>query len=148
MGGKYAPTDERRERYLAALVADKRATAEHLVAPALPALPVIADCWVLSEMAFWAVKHARPPGADDQGEVYAFGLDVPGHAAALRAEGVDSRRFHPPVHCRRAYAHLLVAGVPVTDELVERPDVALWSPMEKVTVPRPADTVPAIHARS
>ncbi|MFD7537492.1 dTMP kinase [Streptomyces sp. NPDC059819] len=59
--GKYQPAENNRERYLAALAADKRATAERLIAPCLPERPIIADRWLLSELAFFAVKHDRPP---------------------------------------------------------------------------------------
>lgn len=60
--GKYRPTEENADRYLAALAADKQATAAQLVQPSLPLRPVIADRWLLSELAFFAVKHDRTPG--------------------------------------------------------------------------------------
>ncbi|MGW2695692.1 dTMP kinase [Streptomyces sp. NPDC001296] len=59
--GKYQPTADNQDRYLAALIADKQATADRLIVPALPARPVIADRWLLSELAFFAVKHDRTP---------------------------------------------------------------------------------------
>ncbi|MER6526628.1 dTMP kinase [Streptomyces sp. NPDC001508] len=59
--GKYQPTEENRDGYLEALAADKQATADRLISPSLPARPVIADRWLLSELAFFAVKHDRPP---------------------------------------------------------------------------------------
>ncbi|MFK0154293.1 dTMP kinase [Streptomyces sp. NPDC090493] len=59
--GKYQPTEGNRDRYLAALAADKQATADRLITPSLPARPVIADRWLLSELAFFAVKHDRAP---------------------------------------------------------------------------------------
>ncbi|MFF8880707.1 dTMP kinase [Streptomyces flaveolus] len=59
--GKYQPTEENRDRYLAALAADKQTTADRLIAPCLPTRPVIADRWLLSELAFFAVKHDRAP---------------------------------------------------------------------------------------
>ncbi|MFF4863497.1 thymidylate kinase [Streptomyces sp. NPDC001231] len=59
--GKYQPIPENQDRYLAALAADKQATSGRLIAPALPARPVIADRWLLSELAFFAVKHNRTP---------------------------------------------------------------------------------------
>ncbi|MFF3358844.1 hypothetical protein ACFYWN_41060 [Streptomyces sp. NPDC002917] len=49
------------DRYLAALATDKQVTATRLIAPSLPTRPVIADRWLLSELAFFAVKHDRPP---------------------------------------------------------------------------------------
>ncbi|MFD4943572.1 thymidylate kinase [Streptomyces sp. NPDC058409] len=59
--GKYRPTAANQYRYLAALAADKQATATRLVVPSLPVRPVIADRWLLSELAFFAVKHDRTP---------------------------------------------------------------------------------------
>ncbi|MFF9336856.1 nucleoside/nucleotide kinase family protein [Streptomyces albogriseolus] len=59
--GKYQPSADNQYRYLAALAADKQATATRLIAPSLPARPVIADRWLLSELAFFAVKHDRSP---------------------------------------------------------------------------------------
>ncbi|MGW0874206.1 dTMP kinase [Streptomyces sp. NPDC002740] len=59
--GKYQPTEENRYRCLAALAADKQATTGRLIAPSLPTRPVIADRWLLSELAFFAVKHDRAP---------------------------------------------------------------------------------------
>ncbi|MER7668172.1 thymidylate kinase [Kitasatospora sp. NPDC096128] len=55
--GKYRPSEANRARYLAALRADKRASVEQLIVPALRHRPVIADRWLLSELAFFAVKH-------------------------------------------------------------------------------------------
>ncbi|MEW1719742.1 thymidylate kinase [Streptomyces sp. NPDC093109] len=59
--GKYQPSSGNRDRYLAALAADKHATATRLIGPSLPGRPVIADRWLLSELAFFAVKHGVPP---------------------------------------------------------------------------------------
>ncbi|MEW2498190.1 thymidylate kinase [Streptomyces nodosus] len=59
--GKYQPDPDNRLHYLAALAADKQATATRLIAPSLPVRPVIADRWLLSELAFFAVKHGRAP---------------------------------------------------------------------------------------
>ncbi|MQS17899.1 thymidylate kinase [Streptomyces kaniharaensis] len=61
--GKYAPTEANRGRYLQALRADKQATIERLIAPALSQRPVIADRWLLSELAFFQVKHGQTPQA-------------------------------------------------------------------------------------
>ncbi|MBV7668341.1 thymidylate kinase [Streptomyces halstedii] len=58
--GKYRPTEENQHRYLAALAADKQATAR-LIAASLPVRPVIVDRWLLSELAFFSVKHGRSP---------------------------------------------------------------------------------------
>ncbi|MFJ9693142.1 dTMP kinase [Kitasatospora sp. NPDC101183] len=55
--GKYRPSPENRAAYLSAIVADKNATVRQLVEPQRRARPVIADRWLLSELAFFAVKH-------------------------------------------------------------------------------------------
>lgn len=55
--GKFRPTPQNRDAYLAAIADDKRLTLEHLVRPHLPVRPVLADRWLLSELAFFAVKH-------------------------------------------------------------------------------------------
>ena len=45
-----------------------------------------------------------------------FGIDRDGLALALLAEGVDTRKyFDPPVHRQRAYRHLELSRLPVTD---------------------------------
>jgi dTMP kinase len=61
--GKYRPTAENQPHYLAALAADKRATSSRLISPSLAVRPVIADRWLLSELAFFAVKHDMSPAA-------------------------------------------------------------------------------------
>lgn len=61
VAGKYFPNAGNAEPYREAIVADKQATLERLVAPALAARPVIADRWLLSELAFFAVKHGVEP---------------------------------------------------------------------------------------
>ncbi|MEU7402976.1 thymidylate kinase [Streptomyces sp. NPDC044948] len=60
VAGKYQPTEKNQHRYLAALVADKQATGR-LITASLPARPVIVDRWLLSELAFFSVKHGRQP---------------------------------------------------------------------------------------
>jgi dTMP kinase len=59
--GKYQPSPENQKPYLAALAADKRATSSRLIGPSLVMRPVIADRWLLSELAFFAVKHDLTP---------------------------------------------------------------------------------------
>ncbi|MEV5011329.1 thymidylate kinase [Streptomyces sp. NPDC055692] len=59
--GKYQPSPDNQDRYLAALAADKKATADRLITPSLSVRPVIADRWLLSELAFFAVKHDCAP---------------------------------------------------------------------------------------
>jgi len=78
----------------------------------------------------------------------AFGLDADALAGALKAEGVDTRRyFHPPVQRQKAYAHLGQAeALPVTDRLAAAVlTVPLWSHMDAVTVRRVADAVVKIQ---
>ncbi|MFI5690025.1 dTMP kinase [Streptomyces sp. NPDC051636] len=58
VSGKYQPDAANRDSYLSAIAADKQATLERLVLPHRPVRPVIADRWLLSELAFFAVKHA------------------------------------------------------------------------------------------
>jgi dTDP-4-amino-4,6-dideoxygalactose transaminase len=76
-----------------------------------------------------------------------FGLDVPALARALRADGVDSRRyFHPPVHRQRAYAHLPARPLPITDDVSARVlTLPLWSHMDEATVRLLADAVIRVH---
>ncbi|MFJ7904025.1 dTMP kinase [Streptomyces sp. NPDC096198] len=57
IGGKYGPNAGNRDAYLSAVAADKRATLDRVVLPHRPVRPVIADRWLLSELAFFAVKH-------------------------------------------------------------------------------------------
>lgn len=59
--GKYHPAPDNRDSYLHALVADKAATLARLVRPALASRPVISDRWLVSELAFFAVKHDMKP---------------------------------------------------------------------------------------
>jgi len=77
----------------------------------------------------------------------AFGLDVPALAEALRAEGVDTRRyFHPPVHRQQAYAHLPERPLPITDDVSARVlTLPLWSHMDDATVRSLADAVVRLH---
>lgn len=54
-------------------------------------------------------------------DVEQFGLTNVELAGALKAEGIDSRRYYaPPIHRQRAYAHLPFRDLPVTDELAAR----------------------------
>ncbi|UGQ10567.1 DegT/DnrJ/EryC1/StrS family aminotransferase [Yinghuangia sp. ASG 101] len=78
----------------------------------------------------------------------AFGCDVPRLAEALRAEGIDSRRyFHPAVHTQKAYARTgEPVRLPVTEEMAERVlTVPLWSHMDEPTILRVADAVARIQ---
>ncbi|MFD9124114.1 DegT/DnrJ/EryC1/StrS family aminotransferase [Kitasatospora sp. NPDC059571] len=82
----------------------------------------------------------------DAGE---FGLGAEARGRALKAEGVDSRRyFHPPVQRQRAYAHLGQAdALPVTDRLAGSVlTVPLWTQMDAATVRRVAGAVVKVQA--
>ncbi|MGW1995013.1 DegT/DnrJ/EryC1/StrS family aminotransferase [Embleya sp. NPDC001921] len=76
-----------------------------------------------------------------------FGLDTPTLARALKADGIDSRRyFHPPVNRQKAYAHLPARPLPITDDVSARVlTLPLWSHMDEPTVRRVADTVIRLH---
>lgn len=77
-----------------------------------------------------------------------YGLDVPALAEALRAEGVDTRRyFYPAVHRQDAYAHLgEPPSLPVTDMLAPRVlTLPLWTHMDDATVGSLADLVVRCH---
>ncbi|MER8186766.1 DegT/DnrJ/EryC1/StrS family aminotransferase [Kitasatospora sp. NPDC094015] len=74
----------------------------------------------------------------------AFGLSSAELAAALKAEGIDTRRyFHPPVQRQQSYAHLGQAeDLPVTDRLADSVlTVPLWTHMDAATVRRVAEAV-------
>ncbi|GAA0702322.1 aminotransferase class I/II-fold pyridoxal phosphate-dependent enzyme [Kitasatospora atroaurantiaca] len=77
-----------------------------------------------------------------------FGLTADQLARALKAEGIDTRRyFHPPVQRQQAYAHLGQAdALPVTDRLAAAVlTVPLWSHMDAATVRRTAEAVVRIQ---
>jgi dTDP-4-amino-4,6-dideoxygalactose transaminase len=79
----------------------------------------------------------------------AFGLGADALGRALKAEGIDSRRyFHPPVQRQRAYAHLGQAdALPVTDRLAESVlTVPLWTHMDAATVRQVAAAVVRVQA--
>lgn len=79
-----------------------------------------------------------------------FGLDAPALARALRADGVDSRRYyHPPIHRQKAYAGRWPQrrDLPVTELLSSRVlTLPLWSHMTHDQVALLAGTVARIHA--
>ncbi|MEV4614623.1 DegT/DnrJ/EryC1/StrS family aminotransferase [Kitasatospora sp. NPDC049258] len=73
-----------------------------------------------------------------------FGLSSSELAGALKAEGIDTRRyFHPPVQRQQSYAHLGQAeDLPVTDRLADSVlTVPLWTQMDAATVRRVAEAV-------
>ncbi|KQV16585.1 MULTISPECIES: DegT/DnrJ/EryC1/StrS aminotransferase family protein [unclassified Kitasatospora] len=78
----------------------------------------------------------------------AFGLTADELGRALKAEGIDTRRyFHPPVQRQQAYAHLGQAeALPVTDRLAASVlTVPLWTQMDAATVRRTAEAVARIQ---
>lgn len=91
--GKYTPTPANRDRYLAAIAADKKTTLRLLVEPSLPLRPVVCDRWLLSELAFFAVKHGLDPRETyrrlakhiDRPADVTLVLDLPAEASLLRS---------------------------------------------------------------
>ncbi|MFJ8045221.1 DegT/DnrJ/EryC1/StrS family aminotransferase [Kitasatospora sp. NPDC096147] len=78
----------------------------------------------------------------------AFGLTALQLGTALKAEGIDTRRyFHPPVQRQQSYAHLGQAdALPVTDRLADSVlTVPLWTHMDAATVRRTAEAVSRIQ---
>ncbi|HET7486619.1 MAG TPA: DegT/DnrJ/EryC1/StrS family aminotransferase [Acidimicrobiales bacterium] len=82
----------------------------------------------------------------------AFGLSAPELARALKAEGIDSRRyFHPPVHLQKAYAGRWASprDLPVTEDVSRRVlSLPMWSNMVDDHMVRIAAAVAAIHAHA
>ncbi|MFH8380138.1 dTMP kinase [Kitasatospora sp. NPDC018058] len=86
--GKYRPSAANRQAYLSAIVADKTATLQ-LVESQRRARPVIADRWLLSELAFFAVKHGAR--AEDTYKALAEGLmEGPDATLVLELPATDS----------------------------------------------------------
>jgi dTDP-4-amino-4,6-dideoxygalactose transaminase len=80
-----------------------------------------------------------------------FGLDAATLQVALRADGIDTRRyFYPPVHQQQAYAHLLPGrALPVTEAISPQVlTLPLWSHMEAAVIDRVADAVAAVHTHA
>jgi dTDP-4-amino-4,6-dideoxygalactose transaminase len=81
----------------------------------------------------------------------AFGLDAQALAAALRHEGVDSRRYYsPPVHRQRAYAgRPPCRPLPITDLAAARVlSPPLWSQMTDEQIDHLAWTIATIHTHA
>lgn len=78
-----------------------------------------------------------------------FGLGTVSLQAALRAEGIDSRRYyHPPIHRQAAYAQRWPSPrpLPVTDLLADAVlSPPLWSHMADPTIDGVADAIVEIH---
>ena len=80
---------------------------------------------------------------------HVYGLDAAGLQEALRAEGIDSRRYyHPPIHRQAAYADRWPSRreLPVTDALASSVlSPPLWSHMPDSTIDRVAQAVASAH---
>lgn len=77
----------------------------------------------------------------------AFGLDRDAVAAALRAEGADTRPyFYPPVHRQQAYADLDTPELPATDWVADRViSLPLWRDMPTSAVTTIAELLARFH---
>ena len=81
----------------------------------------------------------------------AFGLDGAQLGAALKADGIDTRRYYyPPIHQQKAYAGLpQTRSLPITEDIAERVlTVPLWSHMTEDDVTRIADAVGRVYAHA
>jgi dTDP-4-amino-4,6-dideoxygalactose transaminase len=80
-----------------------------------------------------------------------FGMDAPALAAALAAEGVQTRRYYsPPVHRQRAYrtAGPSNGALPVTDDAAARVlTLPLWTGMDDELVDRVGVALARLAAR-
>ncbi|GAB2580047.1 hypothetical protein GCM10027168_11110 [Streptomyces capparidis] len=119
--GKFRPTPRNRDAYLSAVADDKRASLELLVRPHRPVRPVLADRWLLSEMAFFAVKHGMAPtdtyravtaGIDDGPDVTVV-LDLAVAESVRRARGRPGDPTRPDwdTHEVQARVHEVYASV-------------------------------------
>ena len=79
-----------------------------------------------------------------------FGLTNVELAGALKAEGIDSRRYYaPPIHRQQAYAHLAHRDLPVTDEMAARVlTPPLYSHMTLEQASRVGEVVAAVQAHA
>jgi dTDP-4-amino-4,6-dideoxygalactose transaminase len=81
----------------------------------------------------------------------AFGMDAEALGRALKAEGIDSRRYYfPPIHRQKAYAHIPIEReLPVTERLANSVlTPPLYSHMTTNQIERLADAVVRIQAYS
>lgn len=79
-----------------------------------------------------------------------FGLTRDQLSAALRAENIDTRKYHhPPVHTHQAYQHTLPRwgdALPVTDQVARQSlSLPIWSHMDQDTVAGICRAVERIH---
>jgi dTDP-4-amino-4,6-dideoxygalactose transaminase len=77
-----------------------------------------------------------------------FGAEAAWAAIALRAEGIETRRYYsPPVHATRAYRYLARGDLPVTESAAARVlTLPLWMGMTEIQVGRVAEALRRIHA--
>jgi len=80
----------------------------------------------------------------------AFGLTRDELALALRAENIDTRKYHdPPVHTHTAYRYLYERyrdNLPVTDSIAPRSlSLPIWSHMDEATVDGICTAIERIH---
>jgi dTDP-4-amino-4,6-dideoxygalactose transaminase len=78
-----------------------------------------------------------------------FGLSRDLLAHALKAEGIDTRKyFDPPVHRQFAYRHLAPEPLPTTDDLAGSVlSLPMFPDLRNEHVERVADRIAALHAR-
>ena len=76
-------------------------------------------------------------------------MTAPQLQQALKADGIDSRRYyHPPIHEQQAYEGRWATPrpLPVTDELAGSVlSPPLWSHMDEATVGRVAEAIAGLH---
>ena len=76
-----------------------------------------------------------------------FGIDRDELAIALKAENIDTRKYHyPPVHTHKAYDHLPRRSLPITDYISSRIlCLPIWSHMDDDIVDRMCSAIERIH---
>jgi dTDP-4-amino-4,6-dideoxygalactose transaminase len=98
--------------------------------------------------------QAVPPGARSSTkdlsvlvDAEAFGCAPEQVVAALRAEGIPTRRYYaPPVHRQTAYRDVETGALPITDHISARVvSLPIWSHMDRTTVDRICDGIDRIH---
>ncbi|OPC76493.1 dTMP kinase [Embleya scabrispora] len=123
--GKFHPTPANRDAYLTAVAEDKHTCLHRLVHPHRRIRPILADRWLLSELAFFAVVHDLDPADThrtlartlDTAPDLTLVLDLPAHHAHTRARrrGTDTLRRDwdtPEVQARVHAAYDTIASTP------------------------------------
>jgi dTDP-4-amino-4,6-dideoxygalactose transaminase len=79
-----------------------------------------------------------------------FGVNRDLLAAALQADGIDSRNyFDPPVHQQQSYAHIEHELLPVTDDVSKRViALPMFTALEDDDVERVAEVIASVHAHA